>query len=98
MTRLLTVVVLGIEVVITPIALMVILTMTNIVGVAHNLLLDLTILTVAVVLPEDVANWHARTIIANLSSQMSNALHASVWAMWLSTATCSPLLSVWNST
>ena len=81
-----------------PIALVVVLTMTNILEVAFNLPPVLTILTVTVVPPKDMANWHARTVIANLSYQMSNAPHAGVWAMWLSTATCLPLQSVWNDT
>jgi hypothetical protein len=96
--RLLVVVAFGIVVVITPIAPGVILTMTKTVGAAHTLLLVLVILTVAVVLPRDVANWHTRTVIANPSSLMFNAPHASAWDTWLSTVTCLPLRSVWNGT
>ena len=75
------------------IALVAVLTMTNIAEVTPNLPLALATLTMAVVPPEDVANWHARTVIANLFSPMSSAPHAGVWATWPSTATCTPLQS-----
>jgi hypothetical protein len=54
--RLLVVVVSRIAVWIAPIALVVVSTMTNTVGAVQPLLLVLAILTVAVVLPGDVAN------------------------------------------
>ena len=80
------------------ILLIALVVVSTIVGVAHRPLPETATLTVADIILGDAANWHARTVTAVRSCQMSNALCASVWDTWQNIATCLPLQSVWNGT
>jgi hypothetical protein len=66
-------------------------TRTNMCTLGHHLKIALGLLTAPDVLLNQIGT-------NNHSFLTCNALHANVWAMWPSTATCSPLPSVYSGT